>query len=542
LILQNHLKGESSIHALFAFKIIDEIFKDQREMTQLITPLVLPDMVWNFIFYMRVYIQNEVFCIRDDSNFQKDVESLCEYTLDEDQHYVNITQAIIIKFIDILQSVTFTQDTNLVQFLQQGSPFLVNIFFHLLMMNQEDIFLWKEEPSQYIEDDEDETNLYAIKPAVISCLYSLIERFPELYTQSMIDIADIYTERFIAVVRSSGVSVFPLLFLKNSEIYDSNSSSLNNVFKELQFDISKTEIFKKIWKFICMLNPTKKNDFMFLFNLDHLLDSLPRKVKIFTNFSDHWKKMESTFLLIVTFIKDIMTLNPANESKLNHYGQICIELLNLPMTEVLTGRAIWAVSTLKHFSSSDEEFLNIYALVCRFLNPKTTLCVRLCASRTITKMSFRIASENKQGLVAQKIGEQMRQLHSWVVDLMKQADERTYHMIIDNLISFYDMCPQLLEQELTEQHCQLFLQIFRNHYQNSILISCFLQLLKKISTNSSSLMKCWSSLVMLTNSFIDDSLKCKNQNLNQFEFENKIETVMILVDLCGHYGILLYFF
>ena len=244
--------------------------------------------------------------------------------------------------------------------------------------------------------------------------------------------------------------------------------------------------------------------------------------------------MESTLLLVVTYVKDIMTLSPVNESKLNHYGQICIELLGLPMTEVLTGRAIWAVSTLKHFSSSDTEFLNIYSLVCQFLNPKTTLCVRLCASRTITKMSFRIASENKQELVAARIGEDMRQLHLWVLDLMKQADERTYYMIIDNLISFYDMCPQLLEQELTVESCQMFLQIFRNHHQNGILASCFLQLFKKISTNGSSLRRCWPSLVILTQSFIDDSLKTMNQN--QIEFENKIEVVMTLIDLCSHYG------
>ena len=175
-VLQGHLEKSSQSHVLFVLKIMDEIFKDQKAMTQYMAPSLLPGLTIAYTRNLQKYLNFEVFPSSEENcKFLEDMENCFEYTLDEDQHYSNITQAILIKFIDILQSVTFSDDQNLKQFLIKGCPFLVQTFFLLVLINQEDLFLWKEEPNQYIQDEEDETNLYAIKPSVISTLYSLIE-------------------------------------------------------------------------------------------------------------------------------------------------------------------------------------------------------------------------------------------------------------------------------------------------------------------------------------------------------------------------------
>lgn len=536
-ILKGHLHGQSQAHTLFVFKIVDEVFKDQERMTEQMAPVILADLVASFLENLKWYLQAEVFgSFQEDSDPRKDVETLCEYTLDEDQHYANITQAIIIKFVDIVQNITFTCDATLTEFLSKGSQFLVNVFFLLVLMNQEDIFLWREEPNQYIQDDDDETNLYAIKPAVLGCLNSLIEKYPALYTQAIVDIADVHAQQFISIVRAAGVSNLPLLFDSQSQIFSENALETNSVFKQLLVlnQPPQSGVFQQIWNFISKFLPTRKSNCHFLLCAKSLVKTLSTRRQFSDLFVDLWKKMEATFLMVVTFVKDIVVLDPGNQAKLGHYGQVCVELLNLPMTDVLTGRAIWAVSSLKHFSSTEAEFFEIYSLVCRFLAPSTTLCVRLCASRTITRMSFRIASENKQALVAQKIGESMRDLHSWVFQLMQEADEKTFHLIIDNLVSFYDICPQLLAQELSTEHCQFLLEIFRRNYQNSILASCFVHLFKKIASSSVGLTKLWPPFMAALQAFVNDTLA--SQLRREIEFEHKMDSLLTLLDLLGLLG------
>ena len=536
-VLQGHLEKSSQSHVLFVLKIMDEIFKDQKAMTQYMAPSLLPGLTIAYTRNLQKYLNFEVFPSSEENcDFLEDMENCFEYTLDEDQHYSNITQAILIKFIDILQSVTFSDDQNLKQFLIKGCPFLVQTFYLLVLINQEDLFLWKEEPNQYIQDEEDETNLYAIKPSVISTLYSLIEVFPEIYTQAIVDLGEVYINNFTDLVRTAGVSNFAFLFDQNSVIYQNSESQGNVLFSKLTglSELISHKIFKDIASFITVLCPQNQSEFEFIFLPKMLFSTFSPSQITFNHFVDHWKKIEATLLLVVNFVKDIMTLNPKNEAKLNQYGQICLELLNFPLSDILTGRAIWAISTLKHFSSSDKEFIDIYALVCRYLNPQTTISVRLCASRTITKMSFRIASENKQTLIASKIGEKMRDIHLWVIDLMSVADDKTYHLIIDNLISFYDICPELLTQELSSEHCKMFLSIFQSHVQNGILVSCFLELFKKIGENKSALELFWPQLVECFSIFVDNAMLSKQKQ--EIEYERKMETlgqIISLLSICS---------
>ena len=529
-VLCFHLDHSSQSHVLFVFKIMDEIFKDQKEMTKKMAPHLLPGLTLNFARNLKKYLNLEVFPSSDnEGDFVMDMENCFEYTLDEDQHYSNITQSILIKFLDILQSITFSQDEILRKFLTSGCCFLVQSFFLLSLMSQEDLFLWKEEPNQYIQDEDDETNLYAIKPSVVSVLYSLIEEFPELFTEAIVVLGEIYIQNFIGLVRLAGMENFKFLFEQNSEIYRSSQNSEFFMKLKLASQLENHVIFKKISNFISSICPEKKTEFIFILHPEDLFSSLSLPQKTFNLFVDHWKKIDATLMLVVDFVKDIMSLSPQNESKLNQYGQICLELLTFPLSDVLTGRSIWAISTLKHFSSSDSEFLEIYSLVCQFLSPKTALSVRLCSSRTITKMSFKIASEKKQTLVASKIGEKMRDLHLWVVDLMAVADEKTFHLVIDNLISFYDICPELLTQELSVEHCRLFLNIFQTQTQNGILVSCFMELFKKIGENQTALLKFWPQLVEGFSFFVKDALLSKQRQ--EIEFERKMETLGLIIGL-----------
>ena len=520
---------------------MDDVFKDQKQMTQIMAPPLLPGLTLNFARNLKKYLSLEVFpSSESECDFLMDMENCFEYTLDEDQHYSNITQGILIKFLDILQSITFSQDQNLRQYLSKGCLFLVQSFFLLSLMSQEDLFLWKEEPNQYIQDEEDETNLYIIKPSVISCLYSLIEEFPELYTEAIVVLGEIYINNFVDLVRTAGMQTFKFLFQQNSEIYTSSQDNQLSLKIQSSSQLSHHKIFKNIANFISIICPQQKSEFTFIFQSQDLFPNVSNPQKIFNLFVDHWKKIDATLMLVIDFVKDIVTLSPQNENKLNQYGQICLELLTFPMSDVLTGRAIWAISTLKHFSSSDEEFLQIYGLVCRFLSPDTALSVRLCSSRTITKMSFKIASEKKQSLVANKIGEDMRNLHIWVIDLMSVADDKTFHLVIDNLISFYDICPELLTQELSVDHCRLFLNIFQSQTKNGILVSCFMELFKKISQNQTALLKFWPQLVEAFAFFVKDALISKQKQ--EIEFEQKMETLGQIIGLLSTSSKCLYSF
>jgi hypothetical protein len=540
LIMQHHLQSHSQAHSFFIFKIVNEIFKDQKSMTQMVANAMLPSILASFTHNLKKYLSSEVFHnTQPETEFQKDMESFFEYTLDEDQHYANLTQAIVIKFIDLVQDITFNDDPDLTLFLSNGSCFLVQVFFALTMMNQEDLFLWNEEPNQYIQDDEDESNLYAIKPAVVSCLYSLIERFPKEYTQPIVDLGDFYIQRFVSVIRLVGVGNVNHLFNPQSQIY-SDPAKCAEIHKFLTnyTNTHNTQVFQKISEFIQNINPQISNQTSFLTQPDHLFSGLPLPQHTFNSFVEHWKKMECTLFLTIDFIKDIITLHPHNETKLNEYAKVCSELLNAGISDVLTGRAIWAISTLKNFSSSDEEFLNIYLLVCRFLSPECALSVRLCASRTITRMSFKIASEKKQSLVAEKIGEKMRELHVWVIELMGQADEKTYNLIIDNLVSFYDICPGLLTQEFRSQYALLFLKAFGSNIDNGLLSACFIQLFKKIGGNVSASSAFWPHLVDLFNSLSQEALLGKFSN--QIQTEHKLENLSMVLNLISYCGISFY--
>lgn len=530
-LLQKHLHSQSQAHTFFVFKIVDEIFKDQQKMTQFVAPNLLPFLTQALVRNLQKYLNCEVFSF--DSEEQKDMESLFEYTFDEDQHYSNPTQAILIKFVDIVQGITFKEDAFLCSYLQTGSSFLMQLFFHLTMMNQEDMFLWKEEPNQYITEEDDETNLYALKPSVVSCLYSLIERFPQIYTQALVDLGDFHSNRFVRFVQVTGVAQTSHLFNPQSEIYDSLSKDSVDFLKN-NSKFGKSQFLQQITKFMTQIYPNSPPPLDFFVYPSSSVSGASHKQNMFNHFTDLWKKMECTLFLVINFIKDIMTLDPGNQSKLGDYGKMCIELLGLGINDILTGRSIWAISTLKSFSSSDAEFLEIYSLVCQFLKPSVALPVRLCASRTVTRMSFKIASEQKQALVSQKVGEKMRDLHSWVLDLMTKADEKTFSLILDNFISFYDICPGLLSQEFKDEHAVLFLTAFKQNMDDGILSACFLQLFQKIAENEPALTFFWPRLVEFFGVFTQEALGSRLSG--ELRSEHKLENLGLVVDLLSRCG------
>lgn len=540
-----HLQKPTSAQAFLVFKIVDEVFKDQKNLTERIGPSLMPAITMSFISSLGNYLSSEIyFQETEDSDRMKDMESYFQYTLDEDQHYNNLVQAILIKYIDIIQSITFSQNEYLESYLQKGAGFIVLAFFNLTMMTKEDLFLWRQEPNQYIQEEDDETNLYNIKQAVLASLYSLIERYSQLFTNLIINLADCFIQNFDRSIRcmsSVRKDNFKELFDCAALPFQSFANKKLIIESVQQNDIcnSNPDLFQNVVNFLKSLTSQDISEMPFILKPEMLLQTNSQHVLLCNLFTEKWKKMESTLLIVVTFINDILALGENKKEQLNDYSLVCQQLLSLKIGDVLTGRAIWAISTLKHFSTNDKEFLKIYCLICGFLSPSQVISVRLCASRTITKMSYKIASENKQELVANEIGEHLRVIHSWVIDLMREADDKTYHLIIDNLVSFYDICPGLLKQEISAQSCLLFLQIYKNNQTNSILNSCFLQLFRKLCEFSEARHTFWPLLVDYSKAFFSEVFQARRTG--QMEYEKKIDNLNFVLDLLGSFGTITYF-
>lgn len=532
-IFSMHLSNNNLPHSFTILKIIDEIFKDQPVLLNLIGVPLLSKITNLYTNCLEIYLMQEVFYDKEDKEDLEDMDKHFQYVLEEDQHYSNLIQAILIKYIDIIQSITFSNDKWLNKYIFNGAYFLVYSFHSLSMMTNEDVYIWKEEPNQYIQDEEDETNQYSIKQACLSCLYSLIERFPEQFTKCIFEIVNHFTNIFfesISYLKSinklncENLSKLSLQTLNGDEISNlvqiakiKNQNIIKNILDYfLEFGIGNQNLFD------CFINPQMK----WLLNGEANTSS--------NLISLIWKKMESSLFVLVTFVKDLMSYTESSDNKLHHYATMCIQIMQMKTSEIILGRAIWAMSTLKHFVTDDNEFIEIYKLISEFLKPDKHISVRLCASRSITKMSFKIANENKQELIGSQIGENFRNIHVWVLDLLVLCDDKTTHLIIDNLISFYDICPGLLSQEINSEICEQLLKLMSQHKENSILLSSFLQLFKKFLNHPNSA----NAFLPLYIEFLKYNIhQVLNQNYaNLFDFEKNIEDIGIYFDLLSNYS------
>jgi hypothetical protein len=528
-----HLSNNNLAHSFIILKTIDEIFKDQPVLLKLIGIPLLPKITKLFTNCLQIYLMREVFYEKEDEEDLEDMDKHFQYVLEEDQHYSNLMQAILIKYIDIIQSITFSNDKCLSKYIFNGAYFLVYSFHSLSMMTNEDVYIWKEEPNQYIQDEEDETNQYSIKQACLSCLYSLIERFPEHFTKCIFEVVNHFTDIFfksILFLKSTNklncenLSKLSLQTLSGSEI-----SNLVNIAK-----VKNENIVRSIFDFFLKYEIGEQNLLDDFVNPQIKWASGSESNASLNIISLIWKKMESSLFLLVTFVKDLMSYSESSDNKLHHYATMCIQIMQMKTSEIILGRAIWAMSTLKHFVTDDNEFIEIYKLVCEFLKPDKHISVRLCASRSITKMSFKIANENKQELIGSRIGENFRNIHIWVLELLVLCDDKTTHLIIDNLISFYDICPGLLSQEINSGICEQLLKLLSQHRDNSILLSSFLQLFKKFLQNQNSA----NAFLPLYIEFLKYNIhQVLNQNYsNLFDFEKNIEDIGVYFDLLSNYS------
>ena len=558
--------NEHSASSLYVVKILDVVFKDHPYMLPSMLPRLLPHLTLYYIQTLKLFLFKEVFIdISTDllSNNRpgrsaKSKTTSSEWSLDllnEDLHFQTLEQALLIKILDGMQSLIFTHPENVRAYFEEGAAFWLVSMFQAAVMTASDEVRWREDPSQYLLEEEDETNVYSMKQAAVSGIYSLIEKFGDRATLLFLRVCDFFA--------GDGLSkIDPGQSQTNRDKRQRSSKSGARFRADPDFPLQK-----QILKFCNSLGKQHAQAYQPIIVMVSS-SQIPRFVS---------KKTETALFLFVSFLNDLLLLEPFPSESVSQMKALCLAIMARRPSEILLGRAIWAMAllaTLKRPESDngmpgggihmeygiepegnsrdlangqnetspkgptstdivDAKFLDTYRLVSSFMSPSLPLGVRLCSSRTLTRISFSIASENKQKYMAQNLGSVFPQIHAWTLDLLQLADPRAVHLMLDNLMSYYDICPELLENSLSRPICEALLTIYDQNFENAILANCFNQVFRKFAMKKGSRNSFWSLLVRYFEMRLRRLMETGSKG--DLDYEKLVDSVVAVFDLVVHF-------
>jgi len=204
-----------------------------------------------------------------------------------------------------------------------------------------------------------------------------------------------------------------------------------------------------------------------------------------------WRLAEAGLLVLHSFVQDIIGyLYQKEKFDENVFVGNIVQVLRRADNQIVAGRALWTLGSLRYLSNVDDGFfLQIYALVAQYLQPSNPMSLRLCASKTITIMSYKIASKRLQEVFRNFFGAQIQEYFKWVQQLSRVASHLSMGQIIDNMLSFFDIDDSLLGVIVGREFSVYLLNIYHRLWHHVVVGSCLTDIFKRILKNSSAAAK-----------------------------------------------------
>ena len=416
----------------FSIKTLSIIFRDISELAHTIAFKILPHFLKYFFYITSIYLEEEVFGIKK-SKIVFFNES--DYELEETFNFEKVLQGTIITVSDFLCSLCFFNGLN-EEINTSLFPIIWNLS-HLILLTKEDESLWLSEPNQYIYENEEE-NLFNVKISVLDALNSFIEKYDYLALEIILEIIINFIDQ-----------------------EDPKEKWILPKFKKI------TPIYKK-------------------FGIDFKrLYQKPEKMFVKHGLNYFWKRKEAGLLILGNFIKDLVGITYKN-STLKESDLILkiYETLETNNNKILKGRALWTLSSMRHLYQIDNNlFMDIYLKTANFLSSEMPLCIRLCASKTITILSYKIAINKLQKFIKDNLNNKIDDIFVKIVDLLNFTNENTYCLVLDNIVSLYDIDPQIIDRFSSQELFRIYFKIFHEQHNNLMISGLIEDIFKRILKN-----------------------------------------------------------
>ena len=416
----------------FCIKTLSIVFRDISELAHTIAFKILPHFLKFFFYITSIYLEEEVFGIKKNKII---LFNECDYELEETFNFEKVLEGAIITVSDFLCSLCFFNGLNK-EINTSLFPIIWNLS-HLLLLTKEDENLWLSEPNQYIYENEEE-NLFNVKKSVLDALNSFIEKYDYLALEIILEIIINFIDQ-----------------------EDPKEKWILPKFKEI------APIYKK-------------------FGIDFKrLYQKPEKMFIKHGLKYFWKRKEAGLLILGNFIKDLIGIKYKNSTlKESDLIKKIYETLENSKNYILKGRALWTLSSMRHLYEIDNNlFIEIYLKTTNYLSTEMPLSIRLCASKTITILSYKIAINKLQIFIKENLKQKIDDIFVKVVELLNFTNENTYCLVLDNIVSLYDIDKGIIDRFSSQKLFRIYFKIFHEQHNNLMISGLIEDIFKRILKN-----------------------------------------------------------
>ncbi len=334
--------SEYKIIQYYSLRSLVILFRDLQEISISVSHLIIPNFIKFFFRFTHQFVREEVFGIKSykQCHFK---DSL--YELEETYYWDKVNYGLVSIISEFISTIC---NNDIIGIDSSKSLFAITWHLaHFLLSTQEDEYLWFSNPDQYISENENELNFFSYKESVLDTINNLIEKFDNIMLEFLTSI------------------IFNFI-----DVSDPKDSWVKERFKKLD------KTFKNFNISLKKLNP--KPEKMFDKNMNFI-----------------WKKREASLLLLGQFIKDIIGHTHLNQILTeNHLVTKIYNFLESENNQMIKGRALWTLASMKNlYQLENETFIHIYCIVAKFLDSTYPSCIRFCASKALTVLSYKIAKE-----------------------------------------------------------------------------------------------------------------------------------------------------
>ena len=441
----------------YVLRTLTEIFREMKSVSREIVTAIYPQIWKSFIISTKVYLDTVIFSenniqidkiqqsnlpekekikLMQSVDFENEVLGFSNFNIELQETCLldSTLEAVLIAFSDLMVSLTYFSELN--EITRNTLAFSIWTLSHLLLIPANDQMAWMSDPNLYIYEDDDECNPACLKQAALNAISNYIEKFQDQAIEIIIDLIDFFTAK-----------------------------TQNSLQEKLKVTL---EMFSK-----------NKIDFKVLgFNPIYWSNNDPLK---FEKTGLSWKFEESGLLLLGNFVQDIVSfMSQKKNFDENEFAGNITKIIKTKNHVIVVGRALWALNCLSYLPKVDEGLLlQIFFMLGEHLQPGHPLSLRFCASKSMTILSYKIAVRKLKNNFKLFLGNQIAPFFKVVLELANHADENTLGLVLDNLLSFYDINPEILAEQINKQVCVFLLKMLNQNFDHVIVSTSLLELFKR---------------------------------------------------------------
>lgn len=223
--------------------------------------------------------------------------------------------------------------------------------------------------------------------------------------------------------------------------------------------------------------------------------------------NSRWKLKELGLTLLDKFKEDIVGYMA--EEKILDGDLLINQILIILKTQThvkLILRALDALSIFRYANKINLElFLELYAKISEMMSSKYQLKVRLSASRVLTILSYKIATDKLQSFIREKLGNTLiNKLIKDAMDLAIFIEETHVLFYIDNMLSLYDIAEESYADIFISHGMQSFLRVYRQCMIKNTQTPLFIDFINRIFNNKQIQPIIFASLVDIYSLYLNE--------------------------------------